>query len=228
MTVEEYFGDWSEVLDINMADVLLKKAVSYHKTLCPLPRNVFKAFKLCSFNNLKVVILGQDPYCNYTNGVPVATGIAFANSRDTKEENYSPSLEKLKESFIDYTIPHRLVNFDISLEKLEAQGVLLLNAALTCEKGKIGSHLLMWRPFIIKFLSILSFKVPDITYVLLGSTAQSFRPYIKASDEFIIESKHPSWYVRTKTRMPSDIWRKVNKNLKFHYNTKIEWFEEEK
>ena len=60
MTVEEYFGDWVKVINTQQADSILKKVIS-SKKLCPKPINIFKAFKYCSFNNLKVVIIGDTP-----------------------------------------------------------------------------------------------------------------------------------------------------------------------
>ena len=117
MTIQEYFGDWSKVLDLTEAEKIVKRLSVSSYNICPQLKNIFKAFEICSLNNLRVVILGLDPYNNYVNGMPVATGIAFANSSDTPEHLYSPSLEVLMNSVIDYTIPHERIIFDPSLEK---------------------------------------------------------------------------------------------------------------
>ncbi|MBO7444506.1 MAG: uracil-DNA glycosylase, partial [Methanobrevibacter sp.] len=184
-------------------------------------KDIFKAFQQCSLNNLRVVILGQDPYPQKD----VATGIAFANSLDTPEKSYSPSLNILMESVIDFTVPHRRIIFDQSLEKWEAQGVLMLNSARTCELGKPGSHALLWRPFINSFLSNLSMQYTAIVYVLMGSQAQSFE-YAIVRNNYVIKAKHPSYYARTKTRMPSDIWKQVNDILININGFGIQWYEE--
>ena len=175
---------------------------------------IYHALKITPFDKVKVLIIGQDPYPQKG----VATGLAFANSSDTPEESYSPSLGILRESVIDFTIPHRTINFAPDLEKWEEQGVLLLNSALSCQLGKPESHALMWRPFISSFSGIV--------YVLMGSQAQSFEHCINANNNYIIHCRHPSWYARTHQRMPSDIWRQVNEIMVNLYDEKINWFDE--
>lgn len=227
MTIKEYFGDWSAVVDLNEADRTMRRLAASSCTICPQTKDIFKAFRLCSLHKLRCVIIAQDPYNNIKGGKPVATGLAFANSSETPEESYSPSLEILKESVIDYTIPHRTIIFDPSLEKWEAQGVLLLNSALSCEVGKPGSHALLWRPFITSFLTNLSKHTAGIVYILMGGQAQSLEPYINAKTNYVIRIRHPSFYARTKTRMPSDIWKEANRILEGQNGYGIRWYEEE-
>ena len=222
MTIQEYFGDWSKVVDLEEANRVIKKLSSSNHIICPQLKNIFKAFNLCPFKELRVVIIGQDPYPQKG----VATGIAFANSLDTQDNSYSPSLEILRESVIDYTIPHRTIIFDPSLEKWEEQGVLLLNSALTCEVGRVGSHYLLWRPFIISLLTNLSKCSSGIVYVLIGSQAQSLEPYINKQFNHVIHIRHPSYYARTKSRMPSDVWQKINNILIGQNGFGIEWYKE--
>lgn len=221
MTIEEYFGDWSKVVDLKEADRILRKLSASNRVICPQLQNVYRAFRLCPLNNLRVVILGQDPYPN-----KMATGIAFANPKDTAEKDYSPSLEVLKESVINYTIPHRTTTFDPSLEKWEAQGVLMLNSALSCEVGRVGSHSLLWRPFIVSLLTKLSQYHTGLVYLLMGTQAQSLEPYINRQCNHVIRIRHPSWYARQKQRMPSDIWQEINNTLIGLNGTGIEWFSE--
>lgn len=221
MTIEEYFGDWSKVVDLKEADRILRKLSASNRVICPQLQNVYRAFRLCPLNNLRVVILGQDPYPN-----KMATGIAFANPKDTAEKDYSPSLEVLKESVINYTIPHRTTTFDPSLEKWEAQGVLMLNSALSCEVGRGGSHSLLWRPFIVSLLTKLSQYHTGLVYLLMGTQAQSLEPYINRQCNHVIRIRHPSWYARQKQRMPSDIWQEINNTLIGLNGTGIEWFSE--
>lgn len=233
MTIEEYFGEWSKVIDLKEAERILKKLVTY-PVICPNLKDIFKAFHLCPYDSLRVVILGQDPYNNLKatvldgspSRIPVATGLAFANSSDTPENLFSPSLEILRESVINPTLPHGYINFDASLEKWEAQGVLLLNSALSCEVGKPGSHRLMWRPFIKTLLTNLSKYLTGIVYVLMGTDAQSFEPYINTRFNHVIRIRHPSWYARTMTNMPSNIWNQINSILIGQNGYGIEWFQE--
>ena len=227
MSIRDYFGDWSKVLDLKEADRIIRKLSASSYTVCPQVKDIFRAFRLCPLHNLQVVLLAYDPYCDLYNSKPRATGIAFANSPDVPENFISPSLEILKESVIDYTKPHGITTFDQSLEKWEEQGVLLLNSALSCQTGKTGSHSLLWRPFIQTLLTNLSRYTAGVVYVLMGSQAQSFEHCINARNNFVIRCRHPAYYARTKTSMPSDIWKQINSIIIGQRGYGIEWFKEE-
>jgi uracil-DNA glycosylase len=222
MTVQEYFGDWSKVVDLHEADRIIRKLSASNHVICPQLKDIFRAFTLCPLNNLRAVLIGQDPYPQRG----VATGLAFANSPDTPDAKLSPSLEILKESVINYTIPHRTINFDPSLEKWEAQGVLLLNSALSCEVGRVGSHTLLWRPFMKFLLTNLSKYRTGIVYLLMGTQAQTLEPYINRQFNYVVRIRHPSWYARQKQRMSSDIWQGINSILIGQNGYGIEWFTE--
>ena len=224
MTIREYFGDWSKVVDLNEADRILKKLTSSGIPICPSAKDVFKAFRLCSLNSLRVCVIGMDPYPQKG----VATGIAFGNSKDTPSESYSPSLEIIRESVIDFTKPHGIITFDPSLEKWEEQGVLLLNSALTCQLGRVGSHTLLWWPFMKSLLTNLSCYHTGVVYILMGNQAQNLEPFINARFNHIIRIRHPSWYARNKARMPSDVWNEVNEILIGQNGYGIEWYQEHK
>lgn len=223
MTIKEYFGDWSKIIDLDFVSRITKVLPAYKEPVCPSPKDIFKAFHLCPLKQVRVIILGQDPYNNFLNNKPIATGLAFANPKDTAEKDISPSLNVLMESIIDFTIPHEHINFDISLEKWEEQGVLLLNSALSCFKDKPGIHTLMWRPFTSSLLRKISWQVPGIVYVLLGSAAQSYKSYIK-EDSIIIECRHPAYYARTKEKMPN-IWKDINDILIGQNGYGIQWYD---
>ena len=223
MTIEEYFGDWMKVIDrqelIRVSSWLSKQNPS---TLCPSHADVFKAFTLCSLNDCKVIFLGQDPYPQKG----VATGILFGNKADTPEDKISPSLDVIKEACINYEIPHQELVFDNTLESWAKQGILMLNSALTCTVNNIGSHTLNWRQFIVKLLKNMSIREYGIIYVLFGRQAQSFKQYIDAEHNNIIEVEHPSYFARTKTKMPYYTFTIINKLLKDRYGTNIEWYQE--
>lgn len=136
----------------------------------------------------------------------------------------SPSLQVIKEAAINYEINHNAYYFDNSLEDWCKQGVLLLNSALTCRLGQPNSHLLLWRPFISKFLNNLSICHPGLIYVLFGSTAKTFKPYIH--NGHIIEIEHPAWFVRTGKKMPSKLFTDIDKLLKTYFDTTIDWYKE--
>ena len=229
MTIEDYFGKWINVVPVDEVRSITADLTRSNKCVCPAIMDVFKAFEVCPYDKLKTVVIGQDCYADVQDGKPVATGIAFANSKDTPADRYSPSLRILMESFIDFSVPHEHVNFDPTLEDISRQGVLFINTALTCEAGKPGSHLLLWRPFISAFLKNLSKHKTGIVYVLLGSEAQALKGYIDSRYNYVLADKHPAYYARMKTSMPSGIWRSVNDIIK-SINGKeeeIKWFREE-
>ena len=117
---------------------LISTIGSYYKTkdLCPDQKDVFRAFKEVDYSNLKVVVIGQDPYHDGKS----ACGLAFANSTDKK--GVSPSLKRILNE-----TPNKGYFTDKNLSNWTSQGVLLLNTALTVEKGKPGSHVDLWKNF---------------------------------------------------------------------------------
>ena len=224
MTIDEYFGDWMKVLDRNETMKIMGWLRSINQsTLCPSIRDVFKAFKLCPYNKCRVIFVGQDPYPQRG----VAQGVLFGNSSDTPEDKLSPSLQVIKESVINFEIPHNLITFDPTLESWAKQGILMINSALTTEVGKIGVHMMKWRPFMIAFLKQMSVLNPGIIYVLFGSQAQILEPYVNKNN-YVLKIEHPAYFARTNKKMPYHIWKDINKILYDLHGERIEWFREEK
>lgn len=223
MTIDEYFGDWMKVLDrTETMKVMGWLRTLNQSTLCPSMRNVFRAFELCSYDKCKVVFIGQDLYPQKN----VATGILFGNSFSTPENKLSPSLQVIKESVINFEIPHNLITFDPTLESWAKQGILMLNSSLTIEVNKIGVHIMKWRPFMIAFLKQMSLINPGIVYVLFGSQAQVLEPYI-GRNNYVIKIEHPAYFARTHKKIPYHIWHDINDKLYKLYGERVEWFKEE-
>ena len=224
MTIDEYFGDWMKVLDRNETMKIMGWLRNINQsTLCPNIKDVFKAFKLCPYNKCRVIFVGQDPYPQRG----VAQGVLFGNSSDTPENKLSPSLQIIKESVINFEIPHNLITFDPTLESWAKQGILMINSALTTEVGKIGVHMMKWRPFMIAFLKQMSMINTGIIYVLFGSQAQILEPYI-SNNNYVLKIEHPAYFARTNKKMPYYIWKDINKILYDLYGERVEWFKEEK
>lgn len=214
-----YFGDWSRVISIEELGKITTQLRSMDKTLlCPSPDKIFKAFEWCPYDKCKIVFLSQDPYPQEG----VAQGIAFANAQGTK--NLSPSLEVIKESVINFEVPHYYCNFDITLRSWAQQGILLLNSALTCEVNKPCSHTTMWIPFMSRLIINLSKEKPLLIWVLFGNQAKMYKNCIKGSS--IIEINHPAYYARTHTFLPHTLWLDINKKCFDIYKEKIFWYEE--
>lgn len=224
MTLDEYFGDWMKVIDrTELNNVMAKVGQEYRrKPLCPVQSDVFRAFELCPFKDLKVVMLGQSPYPQKG----VATGILFGNRKEVDEDNLSPSLNIVKEAAINFEIPHYCITFDQTLESWAKQGILMLNSALTVEMNKVGSHVMVWRPFIAKLLKNLSECDTAIVYVLFGRQAQTFKPYINSRFNHIIEIEHPAYFARSGTKMPHQLFTDISNKVKGIYGVPIKWYEE--
>ena len=221
MTVEEYFGDWIKIIDKQELIKVVNK-LGQMTNYTPPMKDIFRAFELCKYNNLKVLFLGYDPYPQKG----VATGILFGNKKEVSEENLSPSLKIVKEAAIDFEIPHNSVIFDQTLESWAKQGILMINSALTTEIEKTGSHTMLWRGFVSKLIKNLSECDTGIIYVLFGEQAKTFKPYI-GKNNIILEEKHPAYYARVNMKMPSTIFYEINKLLKSKYNCQIEWYKED-
>lgn len=222
MTLQEYLGNWTRVLDANEFSRVMGWLDRLYNTklVCPAKEDVFKAFNLCPLEDLKVVFIGMDPYPQRG----VATGILFGNRSEVQEEDLSSSLKIVKEACINYEIPHNSVIFDQTLESWARQGILMINSALTVEMNKVGSHTMLWRPFISSLLKNISETNPGLIYVLFGSQAGTFQPYIKTGT--VIKVPHPAYNARTETKMNPELFTSINRELKSKYGITIKWYQE--
>lgn len=222
MTISDYFKDWIKVLDKEETSKVIKWLSINSNTICPSIRNVFKAFELCPYKECKVIFIGQDPYSQKG----VATGILFGNNKNISEDKLSPSLKIIKEAVINFEVPHNCIIFDQTLESWAKQGILMLNSALTCEIGKVGSHVMIWRPFMTKLLKNLSINNTALIYVLFGKQAQTLKPYINNRYNHIIEVEHPAYFARNNIKMPKEVFYKINNIIKGIDGVPFEWYKE--
>ena len=220
MSPEEYFKDWYKFINKSILQSTIKKINEIYKVkLCePKYANIFKVFNVTDYTKVKQVWLGMEPY----NNPNYATGIAFANPENT--ESLSPSLNVLKESLINFEIPHNHIIFDPELRHLTEQGILLLNSALTVERKNPNSHTYLWRDFTSSFLREFSLYNPGIIYVLWGEVAKSYENCIK--NGIIFKEKHPAWYARMNKKIPYEFFSKINNTQEYYYGDRIIWFNE--
>lgn len=220
MSPEEYFKDWYKFINKSILQNTIKKINEIYKVkLCePKYADIFKVFNVTDYTKVKQVWLGMEPY----NNPNYATGIAFANPENTKL--LSPSLNVLKESLINFEIPHNHIIFDPELRHLTEQGVLLLNSALTVERKNPNSHTYLWRDFTSSFLREFSLYNPGIIYVLWGEIAKSYENCIK--NGIIFKEKHPAWYARMNKKIPYEFFSRINDTQEYYYGDRIIWFNE--
>ena len=186
-----------------------------NKTIYPKPSEVFNAFRYTDFDNVKVVILGQDPY----HGPNQAEGLSFSVSDDVLKP---PSLKNIfKELESDLGIPFPKHN---SLKPWAKQGVLLLNAVLTVEEHKPASHKGKgWEIFTDDVINILNKREKPIVFILWGAFARSKKSLITNKQHYIIESAHPSPFSARNGFFGSKPFSKTNEFLREKGLEEIDW-----
>ena len=154
------------------------------KVIFPPGPEIFKAFELTPVDQVKVVILGQDPYHGYGQ----AMGLSFSVPDDVPAP---PSLKNIfKEVETDFGVT---MSGRPNLEKWARQGVLLLNAILTVRSGEAASHSgIGWQPFTDAVIKFLSDNREGIVFLLWGNFARSKKELIDSSKHYILEAAHPS------------------------------------
>lgn len=187
----------------------------------PSKNALFKAFKACPLNRVKVVMIGELPYTLDNR----ATGLLFANPKGTK--NLSGPLCVIREAVIDYTVPHGIVDFDVTLESWARQGVLLLNypLAVTYSIHNLKHDKELWLPFMIELLKFLQEYSNGLAYVLFGY-ARELGEYIDKDKNYVLTEESPSHYYKHSERMSSDILERLDSYLSKQYGEKIKWYEE--
>ena len=155
-------------------------------TVYPVQQNVFKAFKLTPYEDVKVVFLGLDPYIRKNQ----ATGLSFGVYTEMGVK-VPPSLKTIiKELESDLDV--LCLDFDYSLEGWAKQGVLMLNTSLTVVEGQTNSHLEMWKPFTLNVIDAINDMNENVIFILLGKTAQSYEKYLDPESTRVIKAPHPA------------------------------------
>lgn len=215
-------SSWHRVLSSELDKPYFQTLVSfvteeYATKICyPNEKQIFAAFNYCTFENIKVVIIGQDPY----HGFGQANGLCFSVNDGV---TFPPSLTNIfKEIEQDLNIP-----FPISgnLERWAAQGVLLLNATLTVRESEAGSHQKKgWETFTDAVIQKISHEKENIVFLLWGGFAQKKGAKIDKRKHHILATGHPSplsanrgfWF-------GNKHFSKTNLFLKSKNKTAIEW-----
>lgn len=179
----------------------------------PEQNNIFRAFTLFDRSELRVVIVGQDPYINPGE----ADGLCF--SIGTKTGKIPPSLRNIfREMYRNYGI----MRTDPCLLDIAKQGVLLMNTALTVQSGKSGSHSRYWKSFTRDFFKIIGGTSKNVVFILWGAHAQSFEQYIDTTSNLVLKHTHPSPLSR-KPFIGNDHFVLTNNYLLEHNKTPIQW-----
>ena len=183
-------NSWDELLKNEWSEQYYKDlraflASEYRtRVIYPPMDDIFNAFKYCAYENVKVVILGQDPYY----GEGQAHGLAFSVKKGVDIPPSLKNIYKEMESDIGFKIPSHGY-----LESWARQGVFLLNTSLTVRKGQPLSHRGKgWEVFTDHVISFLSAREKPMVFLLWGANARSKKPLIDRSRHLVLEAPHPS------------------------------------
>lgn len=216
-------ASWNEVLTEELEKdymiglfSFLESRLNEGRIIYPDKALIFNAFEHTPFKKVKVVILGQDPY----HGAGQAHGLSFSVQKGIP---LPPSLKnifkELKAEFKDFQIPEHG-----DLSHWADQGVLLLNATLTVEAFKPGSHQnLGWEKFTDRVIQTLSDKRRGIVFLLWGKFAQAKGSLIDKDKHFILTAAHPSPFSAYKGFFGCNHFRKTNEILQKNGQSPINW-----
>lgn len=185
------------------------------KTIYPNQKNYFAALNLVDLQQVKVVILGQDPY----HGENQAHGLCFSVQEGVA---LPPSLQNIfKELKSDLSIE---ISKNGDLTRWAQQGVLLLNSVLTVEKDKAASHQKQgWEQFTDKIISVVNENCDHVVFILWGAYAQKKAAFVDRKKHLVLESVHPSPLSSHRGFFGSKPFSKANTWLQAHGKSPIRW-----
>lgn len=192
----------------------LKTEYEYY-TIYPKAENIFNALNLVKFEDVKVVIIGQDPYHEPNQ----AHGLSFSVENNTQIPPSLQNIYKELQSDLGCYIPN-----NGNLTKWAKQGVLLLNTVLTVRKSFANSHKDKgWEEFTRKIIQLLDKREKPVVFILWGNSAKSLEKYISNPIHKIIKSAHPSPLSCYNGFFGSKPFSKTNEFLKELNEKEIDW-----
>ncbi|MGP1406008.1 uracil-DNA glycosylase [Filifactor alocis] len=185
------------------------------KTIYPDMYHIFEAMKATDYDDVKVVILGQDPYHEPNQ----AHGMAFSVQPGVRIPPSLFNIYKELSSQLGLTIPNHGY-----LMKWAKQGVLLLNAVLTVERGKANSHKNMgWEQFTDRVIQLVNAKEKPVVFLLWGSNAIAKAKMIDTNKHLVLTSPHPSPLSAYRGFFGNGHFLTTNEFLKQKYSQVIDW-----
>lgn len=213
---------WEDIIEIEKQKSYFKNLqkeidIRYEKSrVFPDKKNIFKAFLLCKIEELKVVILGQDPY----HGIGQAQGLSFSTPKEIKNP---PSMVNILKEINDDLGTKSLCE-DGDLTSWAKQGILLLNTILTVEESLPKSHHnLGWEIFTDNVIKYISENKENIVFILWGSPAISKSKLINVNKHYILSAPHPSPLSSYRGFFGCKHFSKTNEILKKIGKKEINW-----
>ena len=201
----------------------LKAESKRGKRVAPISMHVWRCFKETSLDDLKVVVMGMCPYHTFKSDLPVADGLLMGCS---VTEQIQPSLSQfygaMEREFYDGLNLSIIQNPDVSF--IAHQGVLMLNAALTTEMNKAGSHIEIWEPF-IKYLFEEIINHLGVPIIFLGKDAARYKKYTGIFTH-VFEVTHPASASYKGTEWDTEgVFVKVNRLLEENNGFSVQWLD---
>lgn len=197
-------------------------ALSRGRPVYPLRENVFNAMRLTSFESVRVVIIGQDPYINkHPQLGPEAHGLCFSVREGIPAP---PSLKNIFKEIQQTIYPKEKKEFSTDLTRWAVQGVLLLNASLTVIEKSSNSHATIgWHEITDNIIETISAQKEHVVFLLWGSFAQKKSALIDASRHMILKTSHPSPLSAHRGFLGSKVFLRCNQYLVDKGEEPIEW-----
>lgn len=212
---------WKKALENEFGKTYFKELTKFVKSeykehkVYPQPKDIFRAFDMCPFEKVKVVIIGQDPY----HGASQANGLSFAVHEGIR---IPPSLQNIFKEIKNDVGIEPIQNGDLS--RWATQGVLLLNATLTVRASSPGSHQDKgWEEFTDAAIKALSDQRENLVFMLWGNYAKKKGAVIDRSKHLVLESAHPSPFSAHNGFFGCKHFSKANKYLQEHKEKEIDW-----
>ncbi|XOV95127.1 MAG: uracil-DNA glycosylase [Bacteroidota bacterium] len=212
---------WGEALKDEFSKPYFSELVDFvkkeysEKTVFPPGNQIFRAFDLCPIDQVKVVIIGQDPY----HGPGQANGLCFSVGEDTRLPPSLVNIFKEIKADLGKEFPK-----NGSLDRWAKQGVLLLNATLTVRAREAGSHQNKgWEEFTDAVIRKLATLKDDLVYILWGAYAQKKGEVIPTDNNLVIKSPHPSPFSADRGFFGSKPFSKSNDYLMSKHKQPIDW-----
>ena len=206
---DEFSKPYFKKLTLFLADEVQKEKIY------PPEKFIFNAFEKCSFEDTKVVILGQDPY----HGAGQANGLSFSVSDGVR---VPPSLKNIFQEIHDDL--GKEIPTSGNLERWASQGVLMLNAVLTVQASKPASHKKKgWEEFTSAALKLVSDEKENLVFLLWGKDAQKRGEIIDRTKHLVLESAHPSPYSVHTGFFGNKHFSQANNYLREHGKNEIDW-----
>lgn len=217
----KYKEEWSEFFEDNNVEKILDDALE--DTVYPKKKNIFKIFKYLEPSEIKVVLLGQDPYIgseiHSDKDIPQAMGLSFSVPSTHK---IPPSLKNIFKE-INNSYPEIYFKNGNLKRWVKREKIFLLNSALTVIPKKSNSHQKLWKDFTDNVIKYLSDTQENIIFLLMGNNAISKKQLIDVKKHIVFTTVHPSPLSASRGFFGCDVFKKINEKLVSLGREEINW-----